>query len=57
MTNRLKKDYFSMPAGTIVEVYIKGMYYEIRNKTTGFSFALFTKEQKDEFIEFINTKK
>ncbi len=53
MPYKLKKDYFSKPAGTICEVYLAGTDYRIRDKKEQMDFAIFNRQQKDEYLELL----
>lgn len=53
MPYRLKKDYFSKPAGTICNIYLQGKDYKIEDKKKRMYFALFNEAQKEEYLEII----
>lgn len=53
MPYRLKKNYFSKPAGTICNIYMRGKDWNIEDKKEKMYFAIFNETQKKEYLELI----
>jgi hypothetical protein len=50
MRPTLKKDYFSVPKGTVINVILAGTLYKLQDAKTKDFFALMNKEQLDEYV-------
>jgi hypothetical protein len=50
MKPTLKKDYFSVPKGTVINVILAGTLYKLQNAKTKDFFAIMSKEQVDEYV-------
>jgi hypothetical protein len=52
MKPTLKKDYFSVPKGTVINVIIKGTNYLLQNAKTGDIFAILNEKEKEEYVQY-----